>query len=124
MYDILSKLFINSFIQGIGKTSGTLLTMFIGWQFFKVTHGYDDILYFFLENPIKKNLYIKESITKNPSVETETKNVVTNEVDNLSNSENEHEQQHEHEQEHEKINVEDVERDKQFKNLFDILNLR
>lgn len=40
----LSKLFIESFLRGIGKTSGTLITMFVGWQMFKLTNDYQDIL--------------------------------------------------------------------------------
>ena len=46
MSDILRQIFVESLVRGVGKTSGTLLTMFVGWQIAKVTYGHDDFLSF------------------------------------------------------------------------------
>lgn len=96
MTQILSQLFVDSFVRGVGKTSGALITMFVGWQMFKITNGHDDFLSFLLGANPKKDVNIEL-----PSEGTE-----------LDKS------QESSEPDHEEVNLEDIEKDK-FKNLFD-----
>ena len=92
MSQFFTKLFIDSFVKGVGKTSGALLTMFVGWQLAKITSGHDDLLSFILgQKPSKK---ITEKLEKE---------VIEQELD------------------HEEINLEDDEDVKKFKSLFDKL---
>jgi hypothetical protein len=91
MSQILSQLFVDSFVRGVGKTSGTLITMFVGWQLFKVTNGHDDFLSFLLGKRPEKTIRDSEL---SPDVA--------------------------HEVDHEEINLEDIQEHK-FKSLFDKL---
>lgn len=94
MSDILRQIFAESFVRGVGKTSGTLITMFVGWQIAKVTYGHDDFLSFLMgRKPPTKPLL-------------------------RSKSEDAHESESEHELDHEEINLEDME-DHKYKSLFD-----
>ena len=56
MSDVLRQVFVDSFVRGVGKTTGTLLTMFVGWQFAKLTYGHDDVLSFVMGKKSHKNL--------------------------------------------------------------------
>ena len=95
MSDILRQIFVESFFRGIGKTSGTLITMFVGWQIAKVTYGHDDFLSFVMgkKSPCKSILEKKK------------------ELESLEEEE---------ELDHEEINLEDMEQHK-YKSLFDAL---
>jgi hypothetical protein len=102
MSDVLSQLFINSFVRGVGKTSGTLITMFVGWQMFKITNGHNDLLSFMLGKRPEKRRLIKMKLPINELLDE----------DSESNDE------------HEEINLEDMEymeTEKKFKSLFDKL---
>lgn len=94
MSNVFTELFIGSFVRGVGKTSGALITMFVGWQMFKVTNGHEDFLSFLLgKRPEKRKIELPSK-------------VIYNEED-LS------------EVDHEEINLEDIENEKKFKTLFD-----
>lgn len=96
MSQILSQLFVDSFVRGVGKTSGTLITMFVGWQFFKISNGHDDFLSFLLgKKPEKRRLTLEEKVDKDSDSS--------------------------HELDHEEINLEDIQAEKKFKSLFDSL---
>lgn len=96
MNQIFSQLFVDSFVRGVGKTSGTLVTIFVGWQMFKITNGHGDFLSFLLgANPKKTR--------RNIELQSDT------ELDKTQDSS---------EPDHEEVNLEDMENDK-FKNLFD-----
>ena len=56
MSQFFTKLFIDSFVKGVGKTSGALITMFVGWQLAKITSGHDDLLSFILGQKPSKNI--------------------------------------------------------------------
>jgi hypothetical protein len=100
MSQIFSQLFAESFVRGVGKTSGALITMFVGWQMFKITNGHDDFLSFLLgKRPEKRS----RSITLN------SEPAELDKVDESSDSE------------HEEINLEDMENEIKFKSLFDKL---
>ena len=96
MSEILRHIFVESFVRGIGKTSGTLITMFVGWQIAKVTYGHDDFLSFVMgkKSPSKSILEKKK--------ETESL-------------------EEEEELDHEEINLEDMEQHK-YKSLLDVLS--
>lgn len=97
MSDILRQIFVESFVRGIGKTSGTLITMFVGWQIAKVTYGHDDFLSFVMgkKSPRKS---ILEKKKESESLEEEAEEL-----------------------DHEEINLEDMEQHK-YKSLFDSLS--
>lgn len=101
MTNVFSQLFIDSFVRGVGKTSGTLITMFVGWQMFKITNGHDDFLSFLLGKRSKKN---RRAIDLH-SEKTE--------------SEHEGQEKEVFEQDHEEINLEDMDSEHKFKSLFD-----
>jgi hypothetical protein len=92
MSDILRQIFMESFVRGVGKTSGTLITMFVGWQIAKVTYGHDDFLSFLMGR------------------KSQEKSTILSSTDDLDN-----------ELDHEEINLEDMEEHK-YKSLFDKLN--
>jgi hypothetical protein len=92
MSQVFSQLLVESFVRGVGKTSGTLITMFVGWQMFKITNGHDDFLSFLLGKRSDKR--------------------------RLQNKENKPTQEFS-EPDHEEINLEDVKNEKQIKSLFD-----
>lgn len=100
MSNILSQLFVDSFVKGVGKTSGTLITMFVGWQMFKITNGHDDFLSFLLGKRPEKRRTIQL-----PSEQ------ITSDSDQESS-----------EPDHEEINLEDMDNERKFKSLFDKLN--
>ena len=94
MSHFFTKLFIDSFLKGVGKTSGALITMFVSWQLAKITSGHDDLLSFMLgQKPSKK----------------------------ITDKLNEKVIEPDHEPDHEEINLEDVEDVKKYKSLFDKL---
>jgi hypothetical protein len=89
---------MDSFVRGVGKTSGALITMFVGWKMFKVTNGHEDFLSFLLgKRPEKRRIELQSKFL-DPDNEQE-----------LS------------EPDHEEINLEDMENEKKFKSLFDRL---
>jgi hypothetical protein len=94
MSNVFTQLFIDSFVRGVGKTSGALITMFVGWQMFKVTNGHDEFLSFLLGKCHEKR-----------RVELQSKFIET--------------EQELSEPDHEEINVKDMENEKKFKTLFD-----
>jgi hypothetical protein len=95
MSKILSQLFVESFVRGLGKTSGTLITMFVGWQMFKITNGHDDFLSFLLGKRPERRRLLNES--ENFDKDTESS----------------------HEIDHEEVNLEDMQEEQKFKSLFD-----
>lgn len=95
MSQILSQLFVDSFVRGVGKTSGTLITMFVGWQLFKVSNGHDDFLSFLLGKKPEKRRH----------------HVLNDSEDKDSDSS--------HELDHEEVNLEDMQEETRFKSLFD-----
>lgn len=95
MSKILSQLFVESFVRGVGKTSGTLITMFVGWQMFKITNGHDDFLSFLLGKRPEKRRLLNESETFDKDTES------LQEID------------------HEEVNLEDMQEEQKFKSLFD-----
>lgn len=98
MSNVFTQLFIDSFVRGMGKTSGTLITMFVGWQMFKVTNGHEDFLSFLLgKRPEKRRIQLSSRFL---------------------NTDNDQELS---EPDHEEINLEDMENEKKFKSLFDRL---
>jgi hypothetical protein len=96
MSKILSQLFVESFVRGLGKTSGTLITMFVGWQMFKITNGHDDFLSFLLGKRPEKRRLVNKSDNNNDK-DTES----LEEID------------------HEEVNLEDMQEEQKFKSLFD-----
>lgn len=92
MSNVFTKLFLDSFVKGAGKTSGALVTTFLGWQMFKVVSGHDNFFTFILGKRPKKCI-----------VELPSKVV----------------DQDESEPDHEEVNLEDMENEKKFKYLFD-----
>jgi len=95
MSKILSQLFVESFVRGVGKTSGTLITMFVGWQMFKITNGHNDFLSFLLgKRPEKRRIV---NVSENADKDTESM----------------------HEIDHEEVNLEDMQEEQKFKSLFD-----
>jgi hypothetical protein len=87
---------MDSFVRGVGKTSGALITMFVGWQMFKVTNGHDDFLSFLLgKRPEKRRIELQSKLN--------------------------YDEQELSEPDHEEINLEDMENEKKFKSLFDRL---
>lgn len=54
--DIYNQLFKESFVRGVGKTTGALITMFVGLQLFKVTNEYDNYFSDLFMNYNKKSL--------------------------------------------------------------------
>jgi hypothetical protein len=100
MYQVLSHVFVNSFVRGVAKTTGTLITMFVGWQMFKITNGHDDLLSFIISKRPEKRRLIKLRIPVNKSTDEEYDS-------------------------HEEINLEDMEdmehMEKKIKSLFDKL---
>lgn len=97
MSQISSQLFVDSFVRGVGKTSGTLITMFVGWQVFKITNGHDDFLSFLLGKKSPKRR--RSLVTHSDDTNSEKEQILS-------------------EPDHEEVNLEDMENDK-FKNLFD-----
>ena len=100
MSNILSQLFVDSFVKGVGKTSGTLITMFVGWQMFKITNGHDDFLSFLLGKRPEKRRTLQLPSEK-----------ITSDSD----------QEYSH-TDHQEINLEDMDNERKFKSLFDKLN--
>lgn len=99
MSNLFTQLFIDSFVRGVGKTSGALITMFVGWQMFKVTNGREDFLSFLLgKRPEKRR-----------SIEVRSELSELDKEDELS------------ELDHEEVNLEDMENNKKFQSLFDKL---
>jgi hypothetical protein len=96
MSNVLSQLFVDSFVRGVGKTSGALITMFVGWQMFKITNGHDDFLSFLLGKRPEKRRPLE--LRSEPA---EDKDQESSEPD------------------HEEINLEDMDNEKKFKSLFD-----
>jgi hypothetical protein len=96
--NVFTQLFIDSFVKGVGKTSGALVTIFVGWQMCKVTNVHKDFLSFLLGKRSKKRRIELPSIILNTGNEQE-----------LS------------EPDHEEINLEDMENEIKFKTLFDRL---
>ncbi len=90
---MFTQLFIDSFVRGVGKTSGVLITMFVGWKMFKVTNGHEDFLSFLLGKRHEKHRIELPS--------------------NLN-----YDEQELSEVDHEEINLEDMENEKKFKSLF------
>lgn len=96
MSNVFTQLFMDSFVRGVGKTSGALITMFVGWQMFKVTNGHDDFLSFLLgKRPEKRRIELQSKLN--------------------------YDEQELSEPDHEEINLEDMENEKKFKSLFDRL---
>ena len=96
MSNVFTQLFIDSFVRGMGKTSGALITMFVGWQMFKVTNGHEDFLSFLLgKRPEKRRVELPSKLN--------------------------YDEQELSEVDHEEINLEDMENEKKFKSLFDRL---
>lgn len=54
--EIYNQLFKESFVRGVGKTTGALITMFVGLQLFKVTNEYDNYFSYLFMNYNKKSL--------------------------------------------------------------------
>lgn len=98
MSNILSQLFVDSFVRGVGKTSGALITIFVGWQMFKITNGHDYFLSFLLGKRSEKRRQLE-----------------------LSSEPGEDKDQESSEPDHEEINLEDMDNEKKFKSLFDKL---
>lgn len=48
MSNIFTELFVNAFVKGVGKTSGTVLTLFVGWQVSKFLYGHNDVISFII----------------------------------------------------------------------------
>ncbi len=93
---MFTQLFIDSFVRGVGKTSGALITMFVGWKMFKVTNGHEDFLSFLLgKRPEKRRIELPSNLN--------------------------YDEQELSEVDHEEINLEDMETEKKFKSLFDRL---
>jgi hypothetical protein len=96
MSNMFTQLFIDSFVRGVGKTSGALITMFVGWKMFKVTNGHEDFLSFLLgKRPEKRRIELPSNLN--------------------------YDEQELSEVDHEEINLEDMETEKKFKSLFDRL---
>jgi hypothetical protein len=97
---MFKELFMDSFVRGVGKTSGTIVTVFIGWQMFKIISGHDDLLLFLLGKSKDKHCR---------HIELHSEEVELNK---------------DQEPDHEEINLEDmvnIENEKKIKSLFDKL---
>jgi len=94
--EVLSNLFIESFVRGVGKTSGALVTAFVGWQMFKISYGQGDFVTFMLGKKPKK----RQSIDLQLNEMIEETSLESSELD------------------HEEVNLEDMEHHK-FKKLFE-----
>jgi hypothetical protein len=91
------QLFIDSFVRGVGKSSGILVTIFVGWQIFKVTNDHTDFLSFLLGKRPEKRKSIE----------------LRSELFNLDKD------QYLSEPDHEEVNLEDMENERKIQSLFD-----
>lgn len=75
MSNILRIIFIDSFVRGVGKTTGALVTMFVGWQVMKVTYGHDDLLSFMLGKKKAERENIQETLSNDQDQDHEEINL-------------------------------------------------
>lgn len=55
-----SQILLNSFIKGVGKTSGAAVTLFIGWQIAKLTYGHDDLVSFLINKKVNDTMVVED----------------------------------------------------------------